>query len=251
MNHVRTIVLAVTAMIGVAIIAVVTAQDGSTANVEVRVWQSTSDAESLYISARPEGGSWATLGTIPLDMSGLNSRGTFRYGDITVAVPVPAAAAIDDSPPCLELAEAIAGISGVDLTTCSGTFREGYESIDDWAVAGNLVDHGEVHRYSGSAYQIEDYGVVISWESDSPCSSFRKWVEKDYDASTFSQCRTTARLYTNTGHPYYNGLSWELEGRLWIQGHENKYLVESEVTDGFVPQTFKLYEYDLAYSASR
>ena len=75
-------------MIGVAIIAVVAAQDGNSANVEVRVWQSTSEAESLYISARPEGGSWATLGTIPLDMSGLNSRETFRYGDITVAVPL-------------------------------------------------------------------------------------------------------------------------------------------------------------------
>ncbi|MXX19016.1 MAG: hypothetical protein F4Z48_05945 [Dehalococcoidia bacterium] len=57
-------------------------------NVEVRVWQSVSDALDLYISARPEGGSWGTLGTIPLDMSGLNSRGTFRYGDIDVAVPL-------------------------------------------------------------------------------------------------------------------------------------------------------------------
>ncbi len=75
-------------MIGVATIAIVAAQDSRTANVEVRVWQSTSDAESLYISARPEGGDWGTLGTIPLDMSGLNSRETYRYGDITVAVPL-------------------------------------------------------------------------------------------------------------------------------------------------------------------
>ena len=51
------------------------------------MWQSTEEAEDLYISARPESGSSRTLGTIPLDMSGLNSRGTFRYGDITVAVP--------------------------------------------------------------------------------------------------------------------------------------------------------------------
>lgn len=63
-----------------------TPEPTTTANVEVRVWQSTRDALSLYISARPEGGSWATLGTIPLDMSGLNSRGTYRYGDITVGV---------------------------------------------------------------------------------------------------------------------------------------------------------------------
>ena len=89
MKHVRTIALAVTAMIGVATIAIVAAQDSRTANVEVRVWQSTGEAESLYISARPEGGSWGTLGTIPLDMGGVNSRGTFRYGDITVAVELP------------------------------------------------------------------------------------------------------------------------------------------------------------------
>ena len=98
MKHVRTIALAVTAMIGVAFIAIAAAQDGNTANVEVRVWQSTSDAESLYISARPEGGSWGTLGTIPLDMSGLNSRETFRYGDITVAVPLQSVAIATPTP---------------------------------------------------------------------------------------------------------------------------------------------------------
>ena len=60
-----------------------------TVNVEIRVWQSTRDAETLYISARPEDGDWGVLGTISLDMSGLNSRGTYRYGDITLQVPVP------------------------------------------------------------------------------------------------------------------------------------------------------------------
>ncbi|MCY3505247.1 MAG: hypothetical protein OXH41_03690 [Chloroflexi bacterium] len=88
MKHIRVISLAVIAVIGAVAIGVVAAQDGNTANVEVRVWQSTQDSEQLYISARPEGGSWRTLGTIPLDMSGLNSRETFRYGDITVGVPV-------------------------------------------------------------------------------------------------------------------------------------------------------------------
>ena len=251
MKHVRLVFLAVIAALGIVTIAAVAAQDGNSANVEVRVWQSTSDANGLYISARPEGGSWATLGTIPLDMSGLNSRETFRYGDITLPVPVPGAQAIDDSLPCVDLVRTIRGISGIDLVTCSGTFRQGYESIDDWSVEGVLIDHGHTAYFSGDAYQIEDYGTKITWESDSPCSSFRVWVEKDYESSAFSQCKTTARLYTNEGHPYYNGLSWELEGRLWIQGHENKYLVESEISEGFTPQTFKLYEYALAYSASR
>ena len=64
----------------------------TTANVEVRVWQDVRDARSIYISARPEDGSWATLGTIPLPLDdGHSSNGRFRYGDITVAVPVASA----------------------------------------------------------------------------------------------------------------------------------------------------------------
>ena len=59
-------------------------------DVEVRVWQNVNNARSIYISARPEGGSWATLGTIPLPLDdGHSSSGRFRYGDITVEVPVP------------------------------------------------------------------------------------------------------------------------------------------------------------------
>ena len=61
----------------------------TTANVEVRVWQDVNNARSIYISARPESGSWATLGTIPLPLDdGHSSNGRFRYGDIVVAVPV-------------------------------------------------------------------------------------------------------------------------------------------------------------------
>ena len=79
--------------------AVAIAQEGppdpateTTANVEVRVWQNVRDARSIYISARPEDGSWATLGTIPLPLDdGYSSNRSFRYGDITVAVPVASA----------------------------------------------------------------------------------------------------------------------------------------------------------------
>ena len=61
----------------------------TTANVEVRVWQDVNNARNIYISARPEGGNWATLGTIPLPLDdGHSSNGRFRYGDIVVAVPV-------------------------------------------------------------------------------------------------------------------------------------------------------------------
>ena len=75
-----------------ALVAVVAAQTapgsnaGSTANVEVRVWQSVGDAGVLYVSARAAGGSWRDLGTVPLDMSGLSASGRYRYGDISLDV---------------------------------------------------------------------------------------------------------------------------------------------------------------------
>ena len=83
-----TLLLAVVTLAAVAGVGL-GASAQSTANVEVRVWQSVSDARSLYISARPEGSSWATLGTISLPLDdGLSASGRFRYGDITVSVPV-------------------------------------------------------------------------------------------------------------------------------------------------------------------
>jgi len=58
--------------------------------IEVRIWQRVGDALRVYISARPKDGSWDTLGTIPLPLDdGHSSGGTYRYGDITVAVPLP------------------------------------------------------------------------------------------------------------------------------------------------------------------
>ena len=62
--------------------------DAPRATVEVRVWQKIADERALYVSARPAGGSWATLGTIPLDMSGLSGSRAYRYGDIAVDVPL-------------------------------------------------------------------------------------------------------------------------------------------------------------------
>lgn len=94
MKHVRLALAASLAVVSIAAIGIVSAQDSNTANVEVRVWQSTRDAERLWISARPEGGSWAALGTIPLGMEEENSRGSLRYEDITLAVPLP-----DSAPP--------------------------------------------------------------------------------------------------------------------------------------------------------
>lgn len=58
-----------------------------TSNVQVRVWQSVSDEESLYVSARWAGGSWNDLGTRAIDLNNMSSSGGHRYGDITVISP--------------------------------------------------------------------------------------------------------------------------------------------------------------------
>ena len=78
----------VLALAGVAAVAAQSGPEaGSTANVEVRVWQGVGDAERLYVSARAAGGSWRDLGTVPLDMSGLSASGRYRHGDIALDVP--------------------------------------------------------------------------------------------------------------------------------------------------------------------
>lgn len=65
---------------------------------EIRVWEDVNDPTANYISARPEGGSWRTLGTISIPLTdGVSSSGRFRYGDIKLDVPVTVE--IPDQPP--------------------------------------------------------------------------------------------------------------------------------------------------------
>ena len=73
---------------GLAVAGPAMAQGGvGAATVEVRVWQSVDDERDLYVSARPAGGSWRTLGTVALALDGLTASGSYRYGDIALAVP--------------------------------------------------------------------------------------------------------------------------------------------------------------------
>ena len=58
------------------------ADDGS---VDIRVWQDLDEPLIIYVSARPEGGRWADLGTFRLLMDdGIARGGAFRYGDFAV-----------------------------------------------------------------------------------------------------------------------------------------------------------------------
>ncbi len=123
----------------------------SAAVVEVRVWQRVRDDLSLYISARPRGGSWGTLGTIPLDMSGRSSTGTFRYGDITVRVPLPAAPTPTPSPApaarggddeSCDFADSAQKVvaSTVLVTTEDGTGSAFYVGNGEFVTAGHVIE---------------------------------------------------------------------------------------------------------------
>lgn len=59
----------------------------TTAVVEVTVWRSVANPDNLYVSTRPEGGSWRTEDTA-LDMSGRSRSGSFHQSN-AVRVEVP------------------------------------------------------------------------------------------------------------------------------------------------------------------
>ena len=56
--------------------------------VDLRVWQHLEDGRELHVNARPAGGSWGTLGTVPLVLDGLSGDGRLRFGDINLEVPI-------------------------------------------------------------------------------------------------------------------------------------------------------------------
>ena len=65
------------------------AADADTVRLELRVWQDIDDDLDISVSARPADGSWQTLGVIPLPLDdGHSSSGHYRYGNITLAVPL-------------------------------------------------------------------------------------------------------------------------------------------------------------------
>ena len=143
--------------------------DITLAGVDVRVWQSKRDARGLYISARPTGGSWRALGTIPLGKGAAtayqaSASGRYRYSDITLAVPVPASATPTPVPtarptprptptPTPRSTPAPSGTvcrwsdtvtrvvaSTVKVLTSSGQGTAFYVGGNQWITAGHVVD---------------------------------------------------------------------------------------------------------------
>ena len=58
--------------------------------IDMRVWQHVENGRRVYLSARPQSGSWATLGTIALPLDdGVDSLRGLRYGDTSIDAPLP------------------------------------------------------------------------------------------------------------------------------------------------------------------
>ena len=78
------------AILGVAVCASVTARDGDTADVQVRVWMDVADEDVIYVDARPSDASWRSWDTshmTPLLLDdGVDPGNRYRYGDIALAV---------------------------------------------------------------------------------------------------------------------------------------------------------------------
>ena len=177
-------IVAVTAIGGVAFAI---AQGQRTANVEVRVWEDVNDPERNFISARPEGGSWSTLGTIRLPLTdGVSSSGRFRYGDITLAVPLPDAGDDEYCAAAVSLAEATADVSIVSCVS-----REMTDGYLVWVTLWGVLSYrGELYSFSADTYE----GVQIHWTgvgSDSPAC---RDLERYYRDGFVQSCTATARL---------------------------------------------------------
>ena len=54
----------------------------------MRVWRAADDHERIYVSARAEGGSWADLGTLPVDFDQTTANGRFDYRDFDLDAPL-------------------------------------------------------------------------------------------------------------------------------------------------------------------
>ena len=197
-------IVAVTAIGGVAFAI---AQGQRTANVEVRVWEDVNDPGRNFISARPEGGSWSTLGTIPLPLTdGVSSSGRFRYGDITLAVPLPDAGDDEYCAAAVSLAEATADVSIVSCVS-----RDGGRHL-----YGVLSYHGEWYTFEADNANF-DRGVRIRWEGivwpASPAcralTSFYERVDK-----RVGRCISSARLAWAKDGERATGIIWLADGSI-------------------------------------
>ena len=151
-NLVIAILVAIIATGGVLSAIAASQTVETSANVEVRVWQSVSSG-ALYLSTRPEGGSWTTHDDEALDMSEMSRSGSFRQSSfVTVSVPVMVDVEIPEpepaeettpeatSTPAPETSQALPGSGAND-----GDDWQYHESLSSWS--NNLL--GDITLWIG------------------------------------------------------------------------------------------------------
>ena len=129
-----------------AVLVEVPLANGDTVTVEVTVWRTVSNPSLLYVSTRPQGGSWRTLNTA-LDMSALSRTRTFHQSNVVlVEVPLPdpppeASTAPDRSTCTIDEATAAKVIaSTVQVITPTGTGSAFYVGDGEFVTAAHVVE---------------------------------------------------------------------------------------------------------------
>lgn len=129
-----------------AVLVEVRLGDGATVGVEVTVWRRMSNPSLLYVSTRPEGGTWRTLNT-PLDMSSLSRTRRFHQSNaVLVDVPLPdrpeeAPAPADRSHCSIDERTAAKVIaSTVQVVTPSGLGSAFYVGNSEFVTAAHVVE---------------------------------------------------------------------------------------------------------------
>jgi len=128
-----------------AVLVEVRLEDGNAVGVQVTVWRRISNPSLLYVSTRPEGGSWRTLNTA-LDMSQRSDSGRFHQSNaVLVDVPLPdlpEATTPRDRSACV-IDEGMAArviASTVQVITPTGLGSAFYVGNSEFVTAGHVVD---------------------------------------------------------------------------------------------------------------
>ncbi len=130
-----------------AVLVEVPLANGDTVTVEVTVWRTVSNPSLLYVSTRPQGGSWRTLNTA-LDMSALSRTRTFHQSNVVLVEvplpePVPEPAGEEESPERVcrwqETAAHVVA-STVKVTTPTVTGSAFYVGNGQFVTAGHVVE---------------------------------------------------------------------------------------------------------------
>ena len=130
-----------------AVLVEVPLDNGDTVTVEVTVWRRVSNPSLLYVSTRPQGGSWRTLNTA-LDMSALSRTRTFHQSnavrvDVPLPDPPPTTSTPDRSTCTIDEATAAKVIaSTVQVVTPTGTGSAFYVGNSEFVTAAHVVEDG-------------------------------------------------------------------------------------------------------------